>query len=161
MSNKKAFKDGEANQWFTRNIRALEKNDGNEPISLLCNWLQPFKKNINNVLEIGCGSAHKLNSLCKSLDSVGYGVEPSMEAVRYINATSPELTVKGGFGDDVPFGETFDLVHLGFYLYLVDRDKYLSCIKEADRLVRPGGFLSIIDFDTHIGIQIHTHIKKG
>jgi len=31
---------------------------------------------------------------------------------------------------------------------LVDRELYLRCISEADRLVKFGGFLSIIDFDT-------------
>jgi len=34
------------------------------------------------------------------------------------------------------------------FLYLVDRELYLRCISEADRLVKFGGFLSIIDFDT-------------
>ena len=38
--------------------------------------------------------------------------------------------------------------HLGFFLYLVDRELYLRCISEADRLVKPGKFLSIIDFET-------------
>ena len=31
---------------------------------------------------------------------------------------------------------------------MVDRELYLRCISEADRLVKFGGFLSIIDFDT-------------
>ena len=33
-------------------------------------------------------------------------------------------------------------------MYLVDRENYLRCISEADRLVKFGGFLSIIDFET-------------
>ena len=100
------------------------------------------------MLEIGCGGGHKLSVLSTLLNSAGYGVEPSEEAIRYINDAWSELTVNVGFGDDVAFHSTFDLVHLGFYLYIVDREKFLGCIREADTLVRPGGFLSIIDFYT-------------
>ena len=78
----------------------------------------------------------------------GFGVEPSFEAIEYIENTFPQIVAKKGFGDDVPFTQKFDLVHLGFFLYLVDRELYLRCISEADRLVKFGGFLSIIDFDT-------------
>ncbi|MEM9880250.1 MAG: class I SAM-dependent methyltransferase, partial [Pseudomonadota bacterium] len=60
----------------------------------------------------------------------------------------PNLQAEIGFGDQVPVSGPFDLVHLGFFLYLVDRADYLRCISEADRLVRPGGYLSIVDFDT-------------
>ena len=48
----------------------------------------------------------------------------------------------------IKFNEKYDLVHLGFFLYLVDREFFLRCISEADRLVKFGGFLSIIDFET-------------
>jgi len=131
-----------------RNCKVLGKNEDNEAISLLCDWLQPFKKEIISVLEIGRGGGHKLSVLSTLLNSAGYEVEPSEEAIRYINDAWLELTVKVGFGDDMPFHSTFDLVYLGFYLCIVDREKFLSCIREADRLLRPGGFLSIIDFDT-------------
>ena len=79
---------------------------------------------------------------------MGYGVEPSAEAVSYISQSFPLLQAKIGFGDDVPFTKKFDLVHLGFFLYLVDREFYMRCVSEADRLVKFGGFLSIIDFET-------------
>ena len=52
----------------------------------------------------------------------------------------------------------FDLVHLGFFLYLVDREDYLRCISEADRLLKFGGFLSIIDFETPIQYR-HAYYK--
>lgn len=148
MSNKRLFKDGEANEWFRRNQELLEKRQINKPMSLLCDWLEPFSKEIEEVLEIGCGSGHNLKYLSERLGAVGYGAEPSAEAVGYISKAFPELITKVGFGDKVPFEKAFSLVHLGFYLYLVDREMYLSCVKEADRLVKPGGFLSIVDFDT-------------
>ena len=147
-SNKKKFKDGEANQWFKRNRKTRESSGGEVVITLLTEWLNPFKAELSDVLEIGCGSGHRLKQISQTLKADGYGVEPSSEAVNYIKNSFPSLKVKVGFGDDVPYKNKFDLVHLGFFLYLVDRELYLRCISEADRLVKFGGFLSIIDFDT-------------
>ena len=146
--NKDFFKNGEANQWFTRNLETLELKDTDEITALLTEWLYPFKEELSEVLEIGCGSGHRLKQISQTLKADGYGVEPSSEAVNYIKNSFPSLKVKVGFGDDVPYKNKFDLVHLGFFLYLVDRELYLRCISEADRLVKFGGFLSIIDFDT-------------
>lgn len=146
--NREFFKDGEANEWFRRNQKALESEQIMEDIELLTDWLKPFKSELSDILEIGCGSGHRLNQMSKKLMANGYGVEPSAEAVNYIGSQFPSLQAKVGFGDDVPYEEKFDLVHLGFYLYLVDREFYLRCVSEADRLVKFGGFLSIIDFET-------------
>ena len=101
QKNKYFFESGEADEWFKRNIKALEG-----------------KKCLSN------------------------------EAVKYIQRTFPKIEAKVGYGDDIPFFQKFDLVHLGFFLYLVDRENYLRCISEADRLAKFGGFLSIIDFET-------------
>ena len=148
MTNKKLFKEGEANQWFRRNKENLEARAVDPHTSLLIDWLKPFKDEISDVLEIGCGSGQSLNYIVESISAKGYGVEPSVEAVEYINGNFPKIQALVGFGDEVPLFQKFDLVHLGFFLYLVDREKYLRCISEADRLVKFGGFLSILDFET-------------
>jgi SAM-dependent methyltransferase len=149
--NKSFFERGEADEWFKRNIEALEGKKGisnDTPTNLLIDWLKPFANEILDVLEIGCGSGHRLNQITNSISAKGYGVEPSNEAVKYIQRTFPKIEATVGYGDDVPFFQKFDLVHLGFFLYLVDRENYLRCISEADRLVKFGGFLSIVDFET-------------
>ena len=146
--NKAFFEDGEANEWFRRNKEKLENTRNDSVTELLLAWLEPFANEISDVLEIGCGSGHRLKKIVSFFSAKGFGVEPSFEAVEYIKNTFPQIVAKKGFGDDVPFSQKFDLVHLGFFLYLVDREFYLRCISEADRLVKFGGFLSIIDFDT-------------
>lgn len=148
MSNKTSFASGEADAWFQRNKQALEAGQTDEPTALLTAWLRPFKDDMNSILEIGCGTGHRLRQMTNDLDAKGSGVEPSSQAVDYIKREFPEFIAKTGFGDAVPFSSPFDLVHLGFFLYLVDRSDYLRCVSEADRLVKPGGFLSIVDFDT-------------
>ena len=148
MNNKKFFKSSEANNWFQENYAHLEKKGESKPISLLVDWLTPFKDEIENILELGCGTGHKIVELTKKLKSKGFGVDPSSDAVEYISKNFPNINIELGFGDKIPFDKKFDLVHLGFYLYLVDREYYLSCISEADKSVKDGGFLSIIDFET-------------
>lgn len=147
-NNKEYFKNGEADEWFKRNKKNLELNFKEDTVELLSDWLKPFKSQISNILEIGCGSGHRLFQISQNLTANGYGIEPSADAIKYIKSKFPSLEVKEAFGDCVPYEQKFDLVHLGFFLYLVDREFYLRCISEADRLLNFGGFLSIIDFET-------------
>jgi ubiquinone/menaquinone biosynthesis C-methylase UbiE len=162
MSNKDFFEDGEADRLFSRNIDEFASGEKEPSIGMLCDWLEPFSGDIQTILEIGCGNGYRLSLLSNSLNADGFGVEPSRKALKHLSRTSPNLSTKVGFGDDVPFADNlFDLVHLGFYLYLVDRNKYLRCISEADRLLKFGGFLSIIDFDTPSPYSNPYAHKKG
>ncbi len=161
MSNKDFFQAGEADKWFIRNLESLEKRQEDKTAALLVDWLDPFKQDINSLVEIGCGSGHSLFYLSKMLDAEGYGVEPSQDANKFIKNKFPDLVVEVGWGDDIPFEGSFDFVHLGFFLYLVDRSRYLSSIKEADRVLKPGGFLSIVDFDTPFPYSNEYSHQKG
>ena len=160
MNNKQLFQEGEADEFFLRN-KDSHKNNKNLSISTLSDWLSPFKNEINNILEIGCGNGQGLNLLSKNLEAKGHGIEPSEKAVKFISNTYPNIDIIQGFADNIDFDKEFDLIHIGFLLYLVDRNKYLRCIAEADRLLRMGGFLSIIDFETpHPYSNEYSH-KKG
>ena len=146
--DKNLFDEKDANDWFRRNIEIIESRGPDPIIEILIHWLKPFKSELSNILEIGCGSGHRLDQLSNSLELESFGLEPSSDAIKYIENNFSSLKVKKGFGYDIPYKKPFDLVHLGFFLYLVDRDLYLRCISEVDRLVRPGKFLSIVDFET-------------
>tara|TARA_B100000963_G_C22630959_1_gene674896 strand:- start:2260 stop:2925 length:666 start_codon:yes stop_codon:yes gene_type:complete len=158
--NKILFEKSEANKWFRRNRKFINKSNISSSITTLSKWLKPFEKKISNILEIGCGTGHNLNQLSKKLKANGFGIDPSSEAVNFMTKKFPKLKVKVGSGDKVPFLKKFDLVHLGFFLYLVDRKDYLKCVSEADRLLNSGGFLSIIDFDTPFPYSnSYSHLK--
>ena len=63
--NKSFFESGEADEWFKRNIKALEGKKGisnDAPIKLLIDWLKPFANKILDVLEIGCGRLDLITS---------------------------------------------------------------------------------------------------
>lgn len=64
-----------------------------------------------------------------------------------MNGTPARLTC--GTAEKLPFESgSFDLVCTGFCLYLLDRRSLLQkALSEADRVLKPGGFLAITDFD--------------
>ena len=121
-----------------------------------------MKDSFSKIVEIGCGEGNTLNYLSKGLNSEAYGVEPSNEAVDVIKRKYKDIIIKSEFSDSLSFkNEEFDLVHLGFFMYLVDRELYLKTISEIDRILKYGGFLSIIDFDTPYPYSNNYQHKKG
>ena len=55
----------------------------------------------------------------------------------------------------------FDLVYFGFCLYLVDREDIFKAVAEADRVLKSGGFLAILDFDPKQRHKRPYHHKPG
>jgi SAM-dependent methyltransferase len=150
QKNRELFEGGEGDQYFLRNVSTIEglyQNRNDAEIEILSNWLFPHKENINSICEIGCSGGHRLQHLATELEANGCGLDPSQSAIEHIRQNYPNLEAEVGFGDNIPFKGQFDLVHLGFFLYLVDRDLYLKNISEVDRILKCGGFLSILDFD--------------
>tara|TARA_A100001035_G_C27754014_1_gene487985 strand:+ start:306 stop:947 length:642 start_codon:yes stop_codon:yes gene_type:complete len=158
MSNKKIFNDGEADAFFDR----YKKGQDLKPLKFLRDWLVPFKKNINKMLEIGCGNGFSLDYLSNEIKAKAFGIEPSKNAVNFVKKKFPSIKINNGFSDKLKLDDSyFDYVHLGFFLYLVDRKYYFRSISEADRTLKFGGFLSIIDFDTPLQYSQRYSHKDG
>ena len=160
---KKVFQSSEGDEWYKRNYFNKKQKIG-ESTKLLSSWLKPFKKDINSIFEIGCSDARVLAYLVKSLNSKGYGVDPSQKAIndgkkkfkksniKLLKGTSDKL-----FASD----QSIDLVHFGFCLVWVDRNDYFKSISEADRICKPGGFISILDFDSPFNEKVKYHHQKN
>lgn len=121
---------------------------------LLLDWCNPRKESISKILEIGAGNGMALANMANKLNSEAIGIEPSSKAVqdwqsRRLNIKGGEkTTLQVGLSNNLPFKDSiFDLVHFGFVLYLVDRKDIYRSISEADRVLKDGGLLSIMDFD--------------
>ena len=97
--------------------------------------MKPFADEITDILEIGCGGGHRLNKLAESLTANGFGVEPSSDAINYMKKKFPKIKIKKGYGDNVPFSNKFDLVHLGFFLFLF-LEIFFSCNLWRQNLVQ-------------------------
>lgn len=152
------FRDGEADGWYARNREHLAQATASSEslpfeIEALCRPLEPFRGQINHVLEIGCSSGQKLECICTTLEASGAGLDPSARATEEGNQRleGRDIQLFCGTADKLPFeAARFDLVYFGFCLYLFDRSSLLTALAEADRVLRPGGFLAITDFDPGI-----------
>jgi ubiquinone/menaquinone biosynthesis C-methylase UbiE len=147
------FKLDEGNAWFRRNQARLQDPGPSYEVDLIEDVLGSFRGEIDNVLEIGCGDGRKVERMAAFFQARGAGVDPSTEAVaagskRLRDLNSAAIALSVGTADELPFeAGQFDLVHFGFSLYLVSRERVFRSLAEADRVLRAGGFLTIFDFD--------------
>ncbi len=154
MSQNQIFKKSEGDAWFKRNhdhIQDVNQVINSPDVHYMLQVLKPFSSRINHVLEIGSSNGVRLETICSDLGAAGMGVEPSPIAVKSGNdrikkTAKVELVV--GAGDKLPCEDaSFDLVYFAFCLYLFDRNTLMQSLSEADRVLKPGGFLVITDFD--------------
>ena len=139
-----AFLRGEGDQWFRRNPFDEER-------MLSDQWNIQLASLINeesSVLEIGSSDGRRLWAIGEISGCRGtlVGVDPSSEAVRSGNERFPNLDLRIGTADQTGVEREFDLVVVGFCLYLCDRNLLFKAVAEIDRLVKDGAVLAIIDF---------------
>jgi SAM-dependent methyltransferase len=149
---------GEGDKWFSRNIGGLWKGQGD----VLTNVISSLGLKPKKILEIGCADGWRLDLLAKSTGASGYGIEPSEQAVNAGKSRFPELDLRVGTADHLPFEDkTFDLVIFGFCACLIDPELQLRCVAEADRCLADGGFLAILDFQSAIPFHNNYHHLAG
>ena len=146
-----AFLSGEADNFYYRNRESLELQEDSMAVESITRMLSPFKNEISTILEIGCSDGSKLRSICKKLEAIGYGIDPSENAINAgtdKNDDQSDIKLSVGTSSKLEFDDSkFDVVHFGFCFYLIDRNSLFQAISEADRVLKPGGFMIIQDFD--------------
>jgi ubiquinone/menaquinone biosynthesis C-methylase UbiE len=156
------FLEGEGDAWFKRNKAAIENKTEFFDTETIKRVLDPFKSDINNICEIGCGYGAKLNDLCIHFGAAGYGVDPSAAAVQSGNEKHNNMSLSLSTASNLPYSEAqFDLVIFGFCLCMVDRSEVFKSISEADRILRTGGFLAVADFDPSLRHKRPYHHLPG
>lgn len=142
------FLSSEGDRWYQRNQNCLQDKASFFDVESLKKTLINFKEGINSICEIGCANGIKLNELCEFFSANGWGIDPSTQAVEMGNRLHKNIHLQVSTASNLPFNDSkFDLVFFGFCLYLIDRNDLYKCLSEADRIVKPGGFLAIVDFD--------------
>jgi ubiquinone/menaquinone biosynthesis C-methylase UbiE len=161
-TQKEVFLESEGDQWYRRNAAALAA--ASTVRDLAAQTIAPAlpKGRPAQVLEIGCGRGDNLAALEKLGVIEGHGIEPSAEAVRAGASAFPQFQLLQGTADALPHADgSMDIVWFGFCLYLVDRSLLMLAVAEADRVLRDGGAVAIIDFDPSVPTARGYHHRQG
>ena len=157
MSQNDTFLAGEGDQWFNRNAHVLQP-ERDEYVQLLKGQgISPAQ-----VLEVGCANGYHLEALRRAFGCQASGIDPSLAAISEGLQQYPALQLSQGTARDLPAADgAFDLVILGFCLYLCDREDLFRIAAEVDRVLADGGFVLIKDFCPPLPTATTTAIKKG
>ena len=147
MTQRDIFLAEEGDAYFRRNASGYDPAQAQEsslPLEVLRGYLRPGAR----VLEIGCANGLNLERLRRDPGCAGSGIDPSAAAIASGQREFPALDLQVATADRLPFPDaSFDLVWFGFCLYVVDRALLPRVVAEADRVLKDGGFLGIVDFD--------------
>jgi ubiquinone/menaquinone biosynthesis C-methylase UbiE len=160
---KEAFLSYEADNYFQRNKSTIENYSSNEDIVI--NLLKEYNYQPKKILEIGCNAGYRLNGIKNEFpNSEVFGLEPSKEAINFGKSLyGNNVEFHNGTADDLSCfeSETFDLVIIGFVMYVVDRSILLKTISEIDRVTKNKGLLINIEFLARVPQKvIYAHIKE-
>jgi ubiquinone/menaquinone biosynthesis C-methylase UbiE len=145
-ANQRAFLESEADAFHERNraawldLAAREEKD--ELLAALSAMPAPRR-----VLEVGCGNGWRLELIRRRFGAECWGVEPSRSAVKEGAEAFPKINLVTGTAETVKLDAApFDLVILGFFVYLCDRADLFRLSAKVDSLVEDPGLLAVIDF---------------
>ena len=161
VSQREIFLAGEGDAYFRRNAAGYDpaRADASSlPLEVIRRYLQAGAR----VLEIGCANGLNLERLRRDPGCTGSGLDPSAAAIAAGRREFPALDLQVGTAEKLPFADaSFDLVWFGFCLYLVDRPLLPRVVAEADRVLRDGGLLAIVDFDPDASVRRHYRHAPG
>ena len=156
------FFNKEGDSWYLRNKKSLIHREYHEDsvVKSCKKILESRSKQVENLLEIGCGDGGRLEWLNEHLGIKCHGVDPSLMAVNMAHKLG--LNVHRGTAEDLPFTDgMFDILVFGFCLYLCDREDLFKITFEANRVLKNQGWIIIHDFFTPMPIKRRYHHAKG
>jgi ubiquinone/menaquinone biosynthesis C-methylase UbiE len=104
------------------------------------------------ILDIGCGTGSLPVQIAATVPGTEVtGLDPDPKALRRgsekATAAGVDVSWREGFGDDLPFDDgAFDRVVSSFMFHHLDPEVKRGMLREARRVLRPGGELHLIDF---------------
>lgn len=162
MKQKEIFLQSEGDAWFARNQKSLagRKLPDDDPLLRELIDFLPGDALGLKILEVGCGDGTRLAWLRTNHNADSYGVDPSAQAVAV--ACGKGVHALQGTADGLQFeSRSFDVVILGFCLYLCDREDLFRIASETDRVLRSPGWLVIMDFFSHAPTARTYHHRPG
>ncbi|WP_026751211.1 class I SAM-dependent methyltransferase [Sediminibacterium sp. C3] len=144
---KNAFLKYEADKWFLRNSQAIKNYNSSK--DEVINIIKEYNLEVNSVLELGSSAGYRLNAIKSLFPTKNLtGLEPSKLAIEYGQENYPSIHFVHGTADNLSClnDNSYDLVIVGFILYVIDRNLLLKVISEIDRVLKDGGVVILVDF---------------
>jgi ubiquinone/menaquinone biosynthesis C-methylase UbiE len=115
---------------------------------LILSALEKTGVEARTVLEVGASDGWRLEALhSRDPDLVAVGIDPSRAALRDGTRRFSGVELTRGTAERLPFSDrSFDLVILGFCLYVVDRDDLFRVAAEVERVIATSGVVALLDF---------------
>lgn len=142
------FREGEGDAYFARNDKALCALETRAKSDLPLRLIRDLGLAPRRVLEVGAGTGWRLADLSRDAAAPWtLALEPSRAATGAGQERYPAVTFARASAEALPVADgSFDLVVLGFFLYLVDRRDLFAVASECDRVLADGGALVLLDF---------------
>lgn len=144
----------EANAWFERNKKAQYSAEIISAFQYIFDRFL-YRSDGLSVLEFGCADGR--NGAKLQQFNVDYiGVEPSEKAVR--KGINQGLNLQRGMAQTTVFPKKFDVIILGFFLYLTPKSDWISILKNVDDHIGGNGYIIIKDFFSEtLSEKIYSH----
>jgi hypothetical protein len=136
----------EADAYFMRNDLKMQRLDAEfSAIKAIC-----ADAEIDRVLEIGCLDGRRLHRISHELGCRVTGIDASQRAVSAASSRYPQMDVRQGV---VPYAlegmqseQSFDVVIVGFFLYLLPRSLLFRAVSAIDAILTNPGYVILSDF---------------
>jgi ubiquinone/menaquinone biosynthesis C-methylase UbiE len=152
-NHKNAWMQYEGDAWFNRNAdHVLQYVKEEDPI---VSMMKDYHITSGKVLEIACSAGHRLNGIKEAFGITDVnGIDPSGKAIEFGKKHFEQINLIRGTADELSFASSvFDIVIIGFVLYVIDRSLLFKVISEVDRVLKDGGYLFVIDFFSEVPTQ--------
>ncbi|MCB9983999.1 MAG: class I SAM-dependent methyltransferase [Rhodospirillales bacterium] len=148
-SQRDIFLAGEGDQWFQRNKITQDTLQAKAAQDPVLKYLEKSSFTFYSVLEIGASNGWRLAVMQDRFPEARYtGIDPSTQAVEnhFDNIQMYQATA-----ERLPFEDgQYDLVVMGFCLYLCDRFDLFKIAAEVDRVLKDGAHIILYDFHSEI-----------
>ncbi len=116
----------------------------NHPI---INLIRKKKLKFKNVLEIGCSTGFILQKIYEITKADCYGIDISKKAIIEGKKLFKNIKLFYGFFESSNLKKkNYDLIILGFFLFLLNPNNILNLFSKINDSIKPGGLLIIYDF---------------
>ena len=142
MTKKLNISIEEANAWFARNFNGVPSENIIAAVQEITNkWCDG--KRIGSVLEVGCSDGRNGPHI-KKFARYYTGIDPSPNAVS--KGLSNGLNLKNGWADSFQLEQRFDIIILGFFLYLTNPEQWFKIAQNIYDHLKADSYIIINDF---------------